>query len=318
MSTSLLADMGLSFPSTPTDFDVGTDFTSSLAGVTNPIYRSTPISFGGQSLSGDPVVVRGLQDYISSGNFAPEDLAILIGGLVTIGALASTMGGGSPKVEVTAKGPNPPATPADPATPAPVIPAPVIPAPVTPSVDPADPAKEVPKQNPEDTATPAEKEIAKILGIPLADVLKYGLPLLSSFLGYKSAQDAREEAKGVSFGARGPVTATRRAYEGSTYKPAAQGGIMSLAGGGSVQPMYLGGITDGMADEVPAHIDGKRPAALSDGEFVIPADVVSHLGNGNSNAGAQRLYKMMDDIRAARTGNPEQGIQINPNKFLPR
>ena len=73
-----------------------------------------------------------------------------------------------------------------------------------------------------------------------------------------------------------------------------------------------------MADEVPAHIDNQRPAALSDGEFVIPADVVSHLGNGNSNAGAKRLYEMMDSIREARTGNSKQGKQINPNKFLPR
>ena len=152
----------------------------------------------------------------------------------------------------------------------------------------------------------------------ISDLAKYLLPALASYLSYKSAKDAQQEAKGASFGASSPVTATRKAYEGSTYKPAAQGGIMSLAGGGSVQPMYLGGITDGMADEVPAHIDGKRPAALSDGEFVIPADVVSHLGNGNSNAGAQRLYKMMDDIREARTGNRKQGIEINPNNFMPR
>ena len=83
------------------------------------------------------------------------------------------------------------------------------------------------------------------------------------------------------------------------------------------QPFYLGGITDGMADKIPAHIDNKRPAALSDGEFVIPADVVSHLGNGNSNAGAKRLYEMMDRIREARTGNSKQGIQVNPNNFMP-
>ena len=101
-------------------------------------------------------------------------------------------------------------------------------------------------------------------------------------------------------------------YEMSAY---ATGGVAGL---NQRQPFYLGGPTDGMADQVPAHIDNKRPAALSDGEFVIPADVVSHLGNGNSNAGAQRLYKMMDDIREARTGNREQGIQINPNKFMPR
>jgi hypothetical protein len=94
----------------------------------------------------------------------------------------------------------------------------------------------------------------------------------------------------------------------------AQGGIASVAPQG--QGYYLGGPTDGMADQIPATIDNKQPAALSDGEFVIPADVVSHLGNGNSNSGAEQLYGMMDRIRKARTGSTEQGKQINPNKFL--
>jgi hypothetical protein len=72
-----------------------------------------------------------------------------------------------------------------------------------------------------------------------------------------------------------------------------------------------------MADQIPATIDGAQPAALSDGEFVIPADVVSHLGNGNSNAGAQELYAMMDKVREDRTGTTAQGFQINPRKYLP-
>ena len=93
----------------------------------------------------------------------------------------------------------------------------------------------------------------------------------------------------------------------------AQGGIASMKPKG----YYLGGATDGMADKVPATIDNQQPAALSDGEFVVPADVVSHLGNGNSNAGAQQLYSMMDNIRQARTGNKQQGKQINPNKIMP-
>jgi len=80
---------------------------------------------------------------------------------------------------------------------------------------------------------------------------------------------------------------------------------------------YLRGKTDGMADKIPSTIEGKQPAALSHGEFVIPADVVSHLGNGNSDAGADVLYKMMDRVRQARTGNKKQGKQINPNKFTP-
>jgi hypothetical protein len=72
-----------------------------------------------------------------------------------------------------------------------------------------------------------------------------------------------------------------------------------------------------MADEKPAMIDGKQPAALSDGEFVIPADVVSHLGNGNSDAGAKVLEDMMARVRKARTGSTKQGKEINPEKFLP-
>jgi len=92
----------------------------------------------------------------------------------------------------------------------------------------------------------------------------------------------------------------------------AAGGIARLNRG-----RYLSGSTDGMADKIPANINGTQPAALSDGEFVIPADVVSHLGNGNSDAGAKVLDGMMTKVRKSRTGNPKQGKQINPNKFLP-
>lgn len=92
----------------------------------------------------------------------------------------------------------------------------------------------------------------------------------------------------------------------------ASGGIAMLAKG-----RYLRGSTDGMADKIPSSIDNKQPAKLSHGEFVIPADVVSHLGNGNSDAGADVLYKMMDRVRKARTGTKRQGRQINPKKFMP-
>lgn len=80
---------------------------------------------------------------------------------------------------------------------------------------------------------------------------------------------------------------------------------------------YLDGPGDGMSDSIPATIEDKQPARLADGEFVVPADVVSHIGNGSSKAGAKRLYAMMDRIRHARTGNKKQGKQINPNKYLP-
>jgi hypothetical protein len=100
---------------------------------------------------------------------------------------------------------------------------------------------------------------------------------------------------------------------------AAQGGVMSLGGyaaGGN--PRLLKGPGDGMSDNIPATIAGKQPARLADGEFVIPADVVSHLGNGSTEAGAKKLHKMMNDVRKARTGNSKQGKQINPNKFMPK
>jgi len=101
-----------------------------------------------------------------------------------------------------------------------------------------------------------------------------------------------------------------------------KGNVISMAKGGiarfAVGGRYLGGMTDGMADEVPASIDGKQPAALSDGEFVVPADVVSHLGNGNSNAGAKALHDMMANVRQDRTGNSEQGKEINATNYLPK
>jgi hypothetical protein len=72
-----------------------------------------------------------------------------------------------------------------------------------------------------------------------------------------------------------------------------------------------------MSDSIPATIENKRPARLATDEFVLPADVVSHLGNGSSEAGAKVLYAMMEKVRKARTGNVKQGKQINPSKFMP-
>jgi hypothetical protein len=89
----------------------------------------------------------------------------------------------------------------------------------------------------------------------------------------------------------------------------------NFAGGGT--PRFLSGGGDGMSDDIPAVIGDKQPARLADGEFVIPADVVSHLGNGSSKAGAKRLYEMMADIRRERTGTKKQAPAIKPSKFMP-
>jgi hypothetical protein len=80
---------------------------------------------------------------------------------------------------------------------------------------------------------------------------------------------------------------------------------------------YLNGQGDGMSDSIPATIEGKQPARLADGEFVVPADVVSHIGNGSSKAGSKRLYAMLDKVRQARTGTKKQGKEINPAKYMP-
>jgi len=97
----------------------------------------------------------------------------------------------------------------------------------------------------------------------------------------------------------------------------AEGGITGLpeyqAGG-----KLLRGPGDGMSDDIVANIEGRQEARLADGEFVIPADVVSHLGNGSTEAGAKALYAMMDRIRKARTGRTRQAPEINPDKYLPR
>jgi hypothetical protein len=115
-----------------------------------------------------------------------------------------------------------------------------------------------------------------------------------------------------------PLTSTTQsATQQTTTQPATQQAAITvptetgMAGGG-----FLKGRGDGMSDEIKATINEKQPARLSDGEFVIPADVVAHLGNGSSKAGAQKLYDMMARVRKARTGKTEQAPEINPNKFV--
>jgi hypothetical protein len=94
--------------------------------------------------------------------------------------------------------------------------------------------------------------------------------------------------------------------------------LQNFAGGGlSNVPRFLSGGGDGMSDSIPATINNRQPARLADGEFVIPADVVSHLGNGSSKAGAKQLYAMMDRIRAQRTGRKKQAPAVNPRKSMP-
>jgi hypothetical protein len=131
-----------------------------------------------------------------------------------------------------------------------------------------------------------------------------GLAGLFNSLGLGAAQDA-------------PKRYTYNPQEQS-YTAMAAGGQTSSLGSYSDGGRMLKGPGDGMSDHIPGIIGGKQPARLADGEFVVPADVVSHLGNGSTDAGAKRLYAMMDTVRKARTGTKKQGKQIKADKYLPK
>jgi hypothetical protein len=131
-----------------------------------------------------------------------------------------------------------------------------------------------------------------------------------------------------SFGA-GAGTGNAMARGGQVPRRMALGGLGSLAGGG--QAGYnLGGYSDGgrllrgpgdgVSDSIPATIGDKQPARLADGEFVVPARIVSELGNGSTEAGARKLYAMMDRVQKARgktTGKNRVAANTRADKYLP-
>ena len=94
-----------------------------------------------------------------------------------------------------------------------------------------------------------------------------------------------------------------------------------MEGGGATgptgEPRVIRGTGDGMSDSVPATIEGVQEARLANDEFVIPADVVADIGNGSSDAGAKKLYGMMDRIRKARHGTTKQPPEINAEAMMP-
>lgn len=128
---------------------------------------------------------------------------------------------------------------------------------------------------------------------------------------------AAAQLNNAAFVARMPVGVSAPQASVSQLGQFAAGGGISDLGSYSDGGRMLKGAGDGMSDSIPATIGGKRPARLADGEFVVPADVVSGLGNGSTDAGAKQLYKMMDRVRQARTGTKKQGKEINAPKHLP-
>ena len=117
----------------------------------------------------------------------------------------------------------------------------------------------------------------------------------------------------------GPSGPGEGSADGSAYREGglvqfAQGGVVALEGGGKIA-IGPGG---GLDDLIPTSINGRRAAALSDGEFVIPADVVSMMGDGSSNAGARRLYDLVKQIRQNKTGTAKQAGPLPAGEILKR
>lgn len=185
--------------------------------------------------------------------------------------------------------------------------------------------------------------MAKFASDPMAS-LKAN-PFTAASAGLAGAMGGREDPYAPEE-YNGPLKRFRLSENYRAPVPYAEGGIADLGASGydrmvGEQPMYSsnmarGGISDlgsysdyarggrmlkgpgdGMSDSIPASIAGKRPARLATEEFVVPADVVSHLGNGSSDAGAKQLYAMMDKVRTARTGRKSQGREIDPRKYMP-
>jgi len=108
-------------------------------------------------------------------------------------------------------------------------------------------------------------------------------------------------------------------YGGESIKMLASGGISSL-GSYSDGGQLLRGPGDGVSDDIPATIGGSQPARLAEGEFVVPARIVSELGNGSTEAGAKRLYEMMDRVQAGRSksiGHDRVAVDTKAYRHLP-
>jgi hypothetical protein len=95
-----------------------------------------------------------------------------------------------------------------------------------------------------------------------------------------------------------------------------RGGITNL-GGYSDGGQLLRGPGDGVSDDIPATIGDRQPARLADGEFVVPARIVSELGNGSTDAGARKLYAMMDRIKKTRSKAKNIAANTKAYKHLP-
>jgi hypothetical protein len=125
-------------------------------------------------------------------------------------------------------------------------------------------------------------------------------------------------------GPSGPLNLSDAIRPSMTLPMYAQGGMIPSYQAGGIAGLGYGGLLegtgDGISDSIPARIDGSQEAALSKGEFVVPARIVSEIGNGSSDAGAERLYAMMDRVEKDRertTGQGNIAVDTNAERRLP-
>ena len=197
-----------------------------------------------------------------------------------------------------------------------------------------DPATKTYKINPDYAIPTYDKDGKKTYNLTNKDVITYMAtkPAPADFYNWAKTNNLTVEQIAAATGM--PITEVQKMLTGGTpadtataggsggstedtsYKVAADGGLMAMARGGSTQydlgdysdgGRLLRGPGDGVSDSIPASIGNKRPARLADGEFVVPARIVSELGNGSTEAGARKLYAMMDRIQAARRGTVGKG-----------
>jgi len=167
--------------------------------------------------------------------------------------------------------------------------------------------------------------IAGITGTPVADVQSR----YQAAMGPNAGIARRPGSGGVTYFSPMVYTPQAAAAPAAPVTPAsaapavieperfADGGIASL-GGYSDGGQLLRGPGDGVSDDIPATIGDKQPARLADGEFVVPARIVSELGNGSTEAGARKLYAMMDRIKKARSKSMKNiAANSKADKHLP-
>lgn len=128
------------------------------------------------------------------------------------------------------------------------------------------------------------------------------------------------EAKGFIMGETSDDTVVKRfieKYGTDAFLALREEVLQSLIPNAQTEGLIAGKGNGGMDDDLRGNIGGKETIAVSQDEFIVPADVVSMLGDGSSDAGAKELYNMMDRVRTEKYGTKEQAKPIDSSKVLP-